>query len=113
MAMDLPPGSTKHLGEMEQSVLGEMGNIVGAFFLNAVADSAGLRLMPSPPTVMVDTAMAMIGSIVSEALSKRPSLFGIRLSFSTPDREIEGRFLVLPDSDFSETSARHSEIRLP
>jgi chemotaxis protein CheC len=29
--MGLAPGSTRELGEMERSVLGEMGNITGAF----------------------------------------------------------------------------------
>ncbi len=99
MAMGMPSGSTHHLGEMEQSVLAEMGNIVGAFFLNAVADNAELRLLPSPPVVKMDTAGAMIGPVVSEALSKNPSLFAIRLIFSTANQEIEGRFLVLPDFD--------------
>ena len=38
MAMGLPSGTTKELGEMERSVLAEAGNVVGSFFLNAVAD---------------------------------------------------------------------------
>lgn len=49
MAMGAQTGTTRSMGEMERSVLGEMGNIVGTFFLNGVADCVGLRLMPSPP----------------------------------------------------------------
>ena len=83
---------------MEESVLGEIGNIVGAFFLNAVADNeGGLRIEPSPPMVVTDTAGAVIGPVVAQALGKNRSLFVIKLAFSTPERQIEGRFPVLPD----------------
>lgn len=104
MAMDLPSGSTQDLGEMERSVLGEMGNIVGSFFLNAVADGAGISLIPSPPAVVMDMAGAIIGSVMAEAWEECESLTGIRLVFSTPARQIEGRFLVLPNFDTQETS---------
>jgi chemotaxis protein CheC len=96
MALDAPEGSTTNLGEMERSVLGEMGNIVGTFFLNGVADCVGLRLMPSPPTVVEDMAEALIFSVLAEAFNDNDSLFVIKLLFSSTVKEIEGRFLVLP-----------------
>lgn len=96
MAMGSEPGSTTNLGEMERSVLGEMGNIVGTFFLNGVADCVGLRLMPSPPAVVEDMAGALIGSVLAEAFSSNESLFVIKLLFSSPTKQIEGKFLVLP-----------------
>jgi chemotaxis protein CheC len=96
MAMGVEPGSTNSLGEMERSVLGEMGNIVGTFFLNGVADCVGLRLMPSPPAVVEDMAGAVIGSVLAEAFDENESLFVIKLLFSSVSKEIEGRFLVLP-----------------
>jgi chemotaxis protein CheC len=96
MAMGVEPGSTSSLGEMERSILGEMGNIVGTFFLNGVADFVGLRLMPSPPAVVEDMAGAVIGSVLAEAFNENESLFVIKLLFSSVTKEIEGRFLVLP-----------------
>lgn len=54
MLMGQPPGTTETLGEMEESALAELGNIVGSGFLNALADATGLTLLPSPPTVMKD-----------------------------------------------------------
>ncbi len=96
MAMGQPCGSTIDLGEMERSVLGEMGNIVGTFFLNGVADCAGLRLMPSPPAVVEDMAGALIDSVLAEAFEDTDSLFVLKLLFSSTEKQIEGRFLVLP-----------------
>lgn len=101
MAMGAEQGSTHSLGEMERSVLGEMGNIVGTFFLNGVADCVGLRLMPSPPAVVEDMAGAVIGSVLVEAFDENDSLFVIKLLFSSTTNEIEGRFLVLPSFSVS------------
>jgi chemotaxis protein CheC len=99
MVMGADLGTTANLGEMERSVLGEMGDIVGTFFLNGVADSVGLRLMPSPPAVVEDLAGALIGSILAEAFDANESLFVIKLMFTSDTKEIEGRFLVLPSID--------------
>ena len=96
LAVGIETGTTNSLGEMERSVLGEMGNIVGTFFLNEVADCVGLRLKPSPPTVIEDMAGAVIGSVLAEAFDENDSLFVIKLLFSSIAQAIEGRFLVLP-----------------
>jgi chemotaxis protein CheC len=73
LLMGEAPGTTQSLGEIEQSGLGEMGNIMGAFFLNSLSDSTGIRLLPSPPSVMMDMAGA--------------------------DRQMCGAFLVLPNPE--------------
>ena len=108
MAMGTPPGTTRELGEMEQSVLAEAGNVVGSFFLNAVADHASLRLLPSPPVVVMDMVGSLISAVMAEALQESETVFVIRLSFSLPGRQIEGRFLVLPTLD-SHTDASENE----
>jgi len=108
MAMGIPPGTTRELGEMEQSVLAEAGNVVGSFFLNAVADHASLRLLPSPPAVVMDMVGSLISAVMAEALQESETVFVIRLSFSLPGRQIEGRFLVLPTLD-SHTDASENE----
>lgn len=50
--------------EMRASCLGEIGNILGASYLGAVAALTGLALEPQPPQVLGD----MLGAIVSSAL---------------------------------------------
>ena len=68
LQIGLVPGSTRNLGEMELSVMGEMGNITGSFFLNALADATNLTLAPSPPAVMVDMAGAILDIALAEIM---------------------------------------------
>jgi chemotaxis protein CheC len=96
MALGQPPNSTQQLEEMERSVLGEMGNIVGAFFLNSIADGIGSRLMPSPPVIVQGPAGAMLGAVLAKSTSGNDSVFVINLIFRSSTKEIEGHFLVLP-----------------
>lgn len=96
MVMGQPDGTTVELGEMEQSVLGEMGNIVGTFFLNAVANQSGTCLSPSPPAVVMDMSASLIDSVMVRAMAENESVWAIKLAFSTGERQLAGRFLVLP-----------------
>jgi len=100
MMLHQPQGTTTELGELEASVLGEMGNITGSFFLNSVADNTGLRLMPSPPAVIVDMAGAVLDSALAGIMAHRDELFAMETVFSSDDREITGTLLVLPTEEF-------------
>src|ERR1700754_345927 len=53
--LGLEPGS-----EFADSALGEIGNVVGTSYLNALAGMTGLALEPTPPA----TATDMLGSLV-------------------------------------------------
>lgn len=44
-------GTNRHLTEIGESALCEIGNLAGAFFLNYLAEATGLRAMPSPPVL--------------------------------------------------------------
>ena len=99
MAMGLTEGSTQTLGDMEVSVLGEMGNIAGSFFLTGVADNTGTCLLPSPPGVVMDMAGSIIGSVMAEAWQVSETAFAIKLAFSADDRHIDGLLLALPNPD--------------
>ena len=48
--IDLQTGNTSdvsaEMGEMERSVMAEMGNITGSYFLNALADATDMTLTP-------------------------------------------------------------------
>ncbi len=100
MLMGNPRGTCRSLDEMSESALGEMGNITGTFFLNAIADSLGVLLNPSPPLVIVEMAGAILDIALAEILAERDDVFIAETSFSASDRTIEGTFLIMPNAGF-------------
>lgn len=96
MLMGQEIGTTSDLGEMELSALGEMGNVVGSSFLNALADGANLRLMPSPPVLFRDMAGALIDIIAADVLMTRDEAFIADTTFRIGDNHLSGIFFVIP-----------------
>lgn len=96
LLMDQPEGTTQALGEMESSALGELGNIMGSSFLNALAEATGLTLMPSPPNVMTDMAGALLDVIAADILQTQDDAFVAEATYQAPGRNISGLFFVIP-----------------
>jgi chemotaxis protein CheC len=79
-------------GEFARSALGEIGNVVGTSYINALASMTGLEIEPTPPA----TATDMLGAIVASVLAGDVAL----LLDSTLVVEGEGcsiTFLLVPD----------------
>ncbi len=100
LLMGNPAGTCKSLDEMTQSALGEMGNITGTFFLNAVADSLGILLEPSPPVVLLEMAGAILDIALAEILAECDDVFIAETSFGVSDQTIQGTFLIMPNASF-------------
>lgn len=96
MLLGQSPSSTLELSEMEQSVLGEIGNLMGSFFLNTLAEGTGISLLPSPPAVMIDMAGAILDVPLSCLLEHDEETPIITASFGTQDKQIDGKFLIVP-----------------
>jgi len=94
--LDSAPGSTDLQGEMEQSVLGEVGNIMGSSFLATLADASGLDLRVSPPAVMMDMAGAILDAALAEIMGETDVAPIVETVFDIRGRKVEGSFLVLP-----------------
>lgn len=109
MQLGLPKGSTQGLDEMEYSILGEMGNITSSFFLNALADTTNLVLMPSPPSVLNDTASAVINVPSTFIKVENDTVFVTKATFKAADDDICGTFMVLTTMDFMKTLLNHTE----
>jgi len=90
------PDGVENLTEMEQSVLGEIGNVMGSFFLNTLADGTGVRLLPSPPAVMVDMAGAILDVPLAYTISQGDYTYLVTATFAAPDGVIDGKFIVMP-----------------
>ena len=110
MLMGNEPGTTRDINEMEQSALGEMGNIIGSAFLNAIADALALRLQPSPPEVILDMAGAILDVAFAEILQQTDDVIVAETSFGTSDRQARGTFLVIPSFNFLKVILSHAGV---
>jgi chemotaxis protein CheC len=97
-----PPNSTRDFGPFEESVLGEVGNIVGTAFLNSLSDGTGTCLRPSPPLVMLDMAGAVLSVALSDILQDQDEICVMEAIFDTNDQQVSGTLLVMPSSAFVE-----------
>ncbi len=98
LLMGDPIGTADSLGKLERSALGELGNQTGTFFLNAVADMAGMSLRPTPPAVMVDMVGAIVDIIIATTGGVSDHVLLIEANFADGSRIVETNFWVLPDA---------------
>jgi chemotaxis protein CheC len=93
------PINISEFGEIELSLLSEMGNIVGAFFLNVLADATDLELSPSPPILIIDKAINVIRDAADKLINGQHTQFIVKASFVTRNQLINGTFLLIPTMD--------------
>jgi chemotaxis protein CheC len=90
--LGLEPGS-----ELAPSALGEIGNVVGTSYLNALAGMTGISVEPTPPATVTD----MLGAIVESVLATR-AVWSDRTLLLDSALVVEGEdcamsFLLVPD----------------
>ena len=78
--LGVEPGS-----EYVPSALGEVGNIVGSSYINALAEMTGMAIEPTPPA----TATDMLGAIVETVLAGQAHAGDVALMLDT-DLRVEG-----------------------
>jgi chemotaxis protein CheC len=84
-------------GEYALSALGEIGNVVGTSYINALAAMTGLEIEPTPPA----TATDMLAAIVETVLANHATGGDVALLLDS-ELEVEGEdcsisFLLVPD----------------
>lgn len=87
------------LGELEQSGLKEVGNIVCSAYLTALSNFMGMMLLPSVPTLTMGHSDAAISSTVDPTEASGDLVFCVDTAFradgaATP---LTGAFLLMPD----------------
>jgi chemotaxis protein CheC len=94
-----PHGSSKDLGDLEQSAIKEAGNILSGAYMNALSDFMGLMLLPSPPSLAVDMSDAVLTTAYLQFGSDRDYVFCVESEFYLQDigERLRGFFLLLPD----------------
>ena len=94
-----PHGSSKDLGELEQSAIKEAGNILSGAYLNALSDFMGMVLLPSPPTLVVDASGAILTPARLGESFTSEYVFVVETEFYMQDlkERLRGFFFLLPD----------------
>lgn len=90
-------GTTKVFSEIEQSCIMEIGSILTAGCLNALAEFLKMTLIPSIPHFVFDYGENISRNILQELSSDYT--FVINSEFKTKEDEINGKFLLFPDED--------------
>jgi len=92
--LGVEPGS-----EYAPSALGEVGNIVGSSYINALAEMTGMAIEPTPPA----TATDMLGAIVESVLASQAHAGDVALMLDS-ELAVEGSdcsvaFMLVPSED--------------
>lgn len=97
LMMQVEPGTTQQLNSLERSALGELGNLCGSFFLNAIASITKAKFHPTPPAVMVDMVGAILDIVVATSGGISEQALLMQANFTDGARSVEADFWVIPD----------------
>jgi len=92
-------GTTKILGEIEESALKETGSILSGSYLNALSELLEITLIPSVPKIAIDKVNVVIESIFAKVLEEANIILGIETEFVEAATRIKGNFLFMPNAE--------------
>ncbi|MDO9026882.1 MAG: chemotaxis protein CheC, partial [bacterium] len=97
--MRQPLGTTKKFGELEESALKEVSNVLTCAYMNSLGDLLGLVVVPSVPSMAVDMASAVLETVSLEFSSDKDMVVCIETEFRFVEKNttLYGYFLLLPD----------------
>lgn len=97
VVMGLPKGSTKLLGEFEQSALKEMGSILSISYLNAISDMTGLSMIGSIPEMNIGAMDSLINIVKKKHIDVRDigDVICVRTSFIEEANRIDALMLFI------------------
>lgn len=95
-----PPGPPRALGELEQSGLKEVGNIVCSAYLTALSNFMGMMLLPSVPALTLGPTDAAVAATVDPSEAPGDLVFCVDTAFRADgaDEPLTGAFLLMPDA---------------
>jgi chemotaxis protein CheC len=82
--------------EVGDSALGEIGNILGSSYLNALSMMTGLNLLPSPPMLVTDLLGAIVASVLAETAGASDLALVLDSDLGLADQPCSISFLMLP-----------------
>jgi len=85
-------------GEVEQSALKEVGNILVGAYINALSEFMGLMLIMSPPSIAIDTAQAVLTTSYLNFGEHDDYVFAVNTRLGMDEHtDLGAHFLLLPD----------------
>jgi chemotaxis protein CheC len=90
------PEGPESVSEFQASMALEVGNMVNAGLLNAIADMTGLSLHATPPRVSMDMSAAVVASIVCEASYVDSVALSIQTEIYDASHRVSGFFVYIP-----------------
>ncbi|MHB0912677.1 MAG: chemotaxis protein CheC [Armatimonadota bacterium] len=91
-------GTTTELGEMEQSLLQELGNILTASYLTALGDHYKVTMLPDPPLLAMDMAASMVENVLANSGQFEKETLAIVTRFRGLKEMMDGVFLYIPET---------------
>jgi chemotaxis protein CheC len=91
-------GGPEDFGELEQSALKEVGNILVGAYINALSEFMGLMLIMSPPAIAIDTAQAVLTTSYLNFGEHHDYVFSVNTRLGMDrNTDLGAHFLLLPD----------------
>ena len=81
------------------SALAEIGNILGASFLNALSSMTGLSLEPSTPELTTDVLGSVLGSLLAQTAGHGDTALVLDSEIDVAGAPCSISFMLLPDAD--------------
>jgi chemotaxis protein CheC len=91
--LGVEPGS-----EVGDSALGEIGNILGAAYLNALSSMTGLSMLPGTPQVITDLLGAIVASVLAGAVGHGDMALVLDSELDITGEPCAISFLLLPEA---------------
>ena len=91
------PEFPEGFGEMHQSTLKEIGNIIVGAYLNALSDFMGMLLIMSVPAIAIDMAGAVMTTSYLNFGDAKDFVFCVNTVMMMDGAEIRAHFLLIPD----------------
>jgi chemotaxis protein CheC len=82
--------------EVGDSALSEIGNILGASYMHALAGMTGLSLVLCPPQLVTDLLAAIVASLLAETAGETDTALVLDTRLSLADRPCGLSFLLIP-----------------
>ncbi len=106
LVLNREDGTTTELGELEESLIQEVANILISSYITAIADHYQIILLPEPPLIATDMAAAIIDEVLTNSGQYSLDTVNIVTRFRRDTDSSDGVFLYIPESDpFIESEA--------